>query len=63
MTGSLLLPDYGSGGTIRPVAAIARTGAILPSLFARTTDGPMAEVKALAAEIGAREGLTVHIGD
>ena len=44
-------------GEIRPVAAIARTGAILPSLFARTTDGPMAEVKALAAEIEAREGL------
>ena len=44
-------------GEIRPVAAIARTGAILPSLFARTTDGPMAEVKALAAEIEARDGL------
>lgn len=44
-------------GEIQPVAAIARTGAILPSLFARTTDGPMAEVKALAAEIEAREGL------
>ena len=44
-------------GEIRPVAAIARTGAILPSLFARTTDGPMAEVKALAAAIEARDGL------
>lgn len=44
-------------GAIHPVAAIARTGAILPSLFARTTDGPMAEIKALAATIEAREGL------
>ena len=44
-------------GEIRPVAAIARTGAILPSLFARTTDGPMAEIKALAAEIETRDGL------
>ncbi|MBL8696946.1 MAG: M81 family metallopeptidase [Alphaproteobacteria bacterium] len=43
--------------TIRPVAAIAPVGAILPSLFARTTDGPMAEVKDLAAAIEAREGL------
>lgn len=44
-------------GEIRPVAAITHTGAILPSLFARTTDGPMAEVKAIAAAIEAREGL------
>ncbi len=44
-------------GEIRPVAAIVHTGAILPSLFARTTDGPMAEVKAIAAEIEVRDRL------
>jgi microcystin degradation protein MlrC len=44
-------------GEIRPVVAIAETGAILPSLFGRTTDGPMAEVKEIAARIEARDGL------
>jgi len=44
-------------GEIRPVAAIARMGAILPSLFARTTDGPMAIVKAEAEAIERRLGL------
>ncbi len=44
-------------GEIRPVSAVVRTGAILPSLFARTTDGPMAAVKAEAAAIEARQGL------
>jgi microcystin degradation protein MlrC len=44
-------------GAIRPVARLVKTGAILPSLFARTTDGPMAEVKRTAAAIEARLGL------
>jgi microcystin degradation protein MlrC len=42
---------------IRPVSRLVKTGAILPSLFARTTDGPMAEVKRIAAAIEARAGL------
>ena len=36
-------------GEIRPVVAIAKAGAILPSFNMRTTDGPMAEIEALAA--------------
>ena len=35
---------------IRPVAAIAKVGAVLPSFRMRTAEGPMAEVAALAAE-------------
>lgn len=44
-------------GEIRPVAVVVRADAIIPSLFARTTDGPMAEVKAIAAEIERKYGL------
>jgi len=44
-------------GEIRPVAVIVRADAIIPSLFARTTDGPMAKVKQLAAEIEKKYGL------
>jgi len=44
-------------GEITPVAVIVRADAIIPSLFARTTDGPMAEVKQIAAEIEAKYGL------
>jgi microcystin degradation protein MlrC len=36
-------------GEIRPVVAIAKAGAILPSFNMRTADGPMAEIEALAA--------------
>jgi microcystin degradation protein MlrC len=36
-------------GEIKPVVAIAKAGAILPSFNMRTTDGPMAEIEALAA--------------
>jgi microcystin degradation protein MlrC len=36
-------------GEIKPVVAIAKVGAILPSFNMRTTDGPMAEMEALAA--------------
>jgi microcystin degradation protein MlrC len=44
-------------GEIKPVAVIVRADAIIPSLFARTTDGPMAEVKQLAADIERKYGL------
>jgi microcystin degradation protein MlrC len=36
-------------GQLRPVVAIAKAGAILPSFNMRTADGPMAEIEALAA--------------
>ena len=36
-------------GEIRPVVAIAKVGAILPSFNMRTAAGPMAEIEALAA--------------
>ena len=36
-------------GEIKPVVAIAKAGAILPSFNMRTADGPMAEIEALAA--------------
>ena len=35
---------------IRPVVAIAKVGAILPSFRMRTAEGPMAEIEALAAK-------------
>ena len=41
---------------IRPVVAIAKVGAILPSFNMRTAEGPMAEIEALAA---ARDALDV----
>ncbi|MBI1775524.1 MAG: M81 family metallopeptidase [Proteobacteria bacterium] len=44
-------------GEIRPVARVAKTGTILPSINARTTDGPMASVAAFARAIEAKEGL------
>ena len=36
-------------GELRPVVAIAKAGAILPSFNMRTAEGPMAEIEALAA--------------
>src|SRR2546429_5462916 len=36
-------------GEIKPVVAIAKAGAILPSFNMRTAEGPMAEIEALAA--------------
>jgi microcystin degradation protein MlrC len=36
-------------GEIHPVAAIAKAGVILPSFNMRTSEGPMAEIEALAA--------------
>ncbi len=44
-------------GEVEPVAVIVRADAIIPSLFARTTDGPMAEVKQIAADIEKKYGL------
>ncbi len=35
---------------IKPVAAIAKVGAVLPSFRMRTAEGPMAQIEALAAE-------------
>jgi len=40
-------------GEIKPVVAIAKAGAVLPSFNMRTADGPMAEIEALAAAIPA----------
>src|SRR4051812_3817854 len=37
-------------GEIKPVVAIAKAGAILPSFNMRTADGPMGEIEALAAK-------------
>jgi microcystin degradation protein MlrC len=44
-------------GRIRPAGALAKAGAILTSFNMRTTDGPMAEVAALAAAWQARPGI------
>jgi microcystin degradation protein MlrC len=44
-------------GEVKPVAVIVRADAIIPSLFARTTDGPMAEIKQIAADIEKKYGL------
>ncbi|MGG5818363.1 M81 family metallopeptidase [Falsiroseomonas sp. HW251] len=44
-------------GRTRPVGAIAKLGAILPSINMRTADGPMAEMEALAREAEARPGV------
>ncbi|MCW3836222.1 M81 family metallopeptidase [Sphingomonas canadensis] len=38
-------------GAIRPVGAIAKAGAILPSINMRTDAGPMAEIEAIAASL------------
>jgi microcystin degradation protein MlrC len=44
-------------GRLRPVGAFAPIRAILPSFNMRTTDGPMAEVAALARTWMSREGI------
>lgn len=44
-------------GAIRPVGALVKVPAILPSANMRTTDGPMAETLAIAQELERREGL------
>jgi microcystin degradation protein MlrC len=44
-------------GRIRPVGALAKIPAILPSFNMRTTDGPMAELAALAAAWHAKPGI------
>jgi microcystin degradation protein MlrC len=44
-------------GAIRPVGALAKVPAILPSFNMRTTDGPMAELAALAAAWRAKPGI------
>ena len=44
-------------GKIRPVCALAKVPAILTSFNMRTTDGPMAELAALAAEWRRRDGI------
>jgi len=46
-------------GEIRPAVAIAKAGAILPSFNMRTTDGPMAEIEALAANAATGKILDV----
>jgi microcystin degradation protein MlrC len=48
-TKSLRLLVAAVEGRIRPVAAIAKVGAVLPSFRMRTAEGPMAQVEALAA--------------
>jgi microcystin degradation protein MlrC len=44
-------------GRTRPTGAIAKLGAILPSINMRTADGPMAEMEALARDAEARPGV------
>ena len=44
-------------GKIRPQGALAKVPAILPSFNMRTTDGPMAELAALAAELRKEAGI------
>ena len=44
-------------GAIKPVGAIEKLGAVLPSFNMRTAEGPMAEVVALAATLEAERGL------
>src|SRR5258707_6706065 len=46
-------------GEIKPVVAIAKAGAILPSFNMRTADGPMAEIAALAANAATGKFLDV----
>ena len=46
-------------GEIKPVVAIAKAGAILPSFNMRTADGPMAEIEALAANFAGGKILDV----
>ncbi len=44
-------------GEIRPVGRVAKTGSIIPSINARTTDGPMESVARFARALEAEEGL------
>jgi microcystin degradation protein MlrC len=44
-------------GRLRPKGALVKIKALLPSFNMRTTDGPMAEMVSLAADIERREGL------
>src|SRR3546814_13879412 len=51
-----LLSDAVAGRT-RPVGALAKAGMILTSFNMRTTDGPMAEIAALARDWECRPGI------
>lgn len=44
-------------GKVRPQGALAKVPAILPSFNMRTTDGPMAELAALAADLRKKPGI------
>jgi len=46
-------------GEIKPLVAIAKAGAILPSFNMRTAEGPMAEIEALAADVASGKILDV----
>src|SRR6266481_3970415 len=46
-------------GEIKPVVAIAKVGAVLPSFNMRTADGPMAEIEAIAANLATGRILDV----
>jgi microcystin degradation protein MlrC len=50
---ALTLLDAQAAGRIRPVVAVRKVGAILPSFNMRTDAGPMAEIEGLAAEAAA----------
>ncbi len=54
---ALRLLDAMVAGRVRPRGALVKIPAILPSINMRTTDGPMAETVALAADIEAARGL------
>ncbi len=47
---ALRLLDLAVAGAVRPTGALAKLPALLPSFNMRTTDGPMAEVAALARQ-------------
>ena len=46
-----------AAGRVRPAGALVKAGAVLSSFNMRTTDGPMAEVAALARDWEARPGI------
>lgn len=54
---ALALLSAAAAGDIRPVVAIAKAGAVLPSHNMRTDTGPMAEIEGLAAGLEKRHGL------
>jgi microcystin degradation protein MlrC len=54
---ALRLLDRMVAGRARPLGALAKIPAILPSINMRTTDGPMAETVAIAREIERERGL------